>query len=353
MRDASRRTWMRHLQPTHLRAHFVLRGQDLPDEAPVWSEARTYGDVLFLNASDSLSRQVGPLASLYLWLECAAWRYPEVPYVGKMDDDTWLQAAGIDALLVNTLPWVDRPWAVYMGRFECYSWNATTDGPLRWRPAHNYAGCKRNTEYPVIGPFGFAKGGANFLSSRLARHITGSQRASVARLTQMGHRCVPGSAQWGAHGSSSTKEPKRSTCQHAALTAWEDVWTGFVLSQGATGPMMLLDLHEHVIDSWGLMARSSVLAWHSRMDASFGQRATLLDDWAAASPLCDWTRAPLPSLTCVDVKTAEKAPAQTCAGQPLVRCAMGTPPTCDSKLVDILRSNNRTRLPASAPKHKY
>ena len=281
MRNATRHSWLSSAPTFGLAAHFVLRGLHIPESSLVWGESKAHGDLLLLNASTHMNRQVGPLVSLFLWYECATEQYPEVPFVGKLDDDAWLQVPGMAAILSAATHWADRKWAAYIGRLECYSWHVVDEGPMMWRSGGSWNKCYRPrgqhgellvgpNKWNYTGPFAFAKGGANFLSMRPVRHLVATRREHVALIAGMGWRCTPGSSAWNAVVNGT------KVCQHAAHTAWEDVWTGYALAHGEFGPLLLVDLAAGFIDTYGVTTRPSILAWHGRIDTDYPRRAALL-----------------------------------------------------------------------------
>ena len=52
-------------------------------------EASRNGDVVFVRSNANLSKDAGPLHSLFLWLRCAAHLFSDASFIGKSDDDVW------------------------------------------------------------------------------------------------------------------------------------------------------------------------------------------------------------------------------------------------------------------------
>lgn len=374
MRNASRHAWLDVAPMAGIAGQFVLRGLGLAHNATAWTEADRFGDMLFLNTSAELTRQVGPLVSLFYWYECAMQQYPDAPFVGKMDDDAWLQPIGIGEILRNALPWVDQKWAAYVGRFECYSWHVVDEGPMKWKQGSDWSRCHRPRDANgtklvgpnpdgYMGPFAFAKGGANFLSARLVRGIVRIRRDHVWRIVSMGKRCIANKA----------RAANDTSCKLVAHTAWEDVWTGYVLSMSnympqrgvrsnvsnefasTIGPMVLIDLSSGFIDTYGLTTRQGILAWHGRIDQDFPRRAALLKAWHNLSGYCDWQNttgqeyaAPLRDCNkVVSSFTAEESFHKSCVGGELLYCRVNSPARCNNRPVDVIK--NRTILSTLLP----
>ena len=329
LRSASRATWLANA-PAALAARFVLRGIGLSGESATLLRAEwaKHKDLVLLNASATLPRQYGPIVSLHLWLQCAARLFPEVPFVGKLDDDAWMSASGVSGLLHGLLPWVDKPWAAYTGKFESFSWNVERHSPESWRPASAWAHCSRNQSSRIRGPFGFAKGAAFFVSQKLAQRLIIAQRSNVAHIANHSG-CVVDRAADGIPGSvkgpTTAAAPAESGggCAHA-LNAWEDVWMGYVVSQDAAGPVVLVDWNRHLVDKWRAEGHSGILAWHSRSLHHFPQDAALLSKWASANP-CGWSG--IRPFECGSDRIL------SCAGKPLARCYVSPPAACGRSAV--------------------
>jgi hypothetical protein len=191
-RDTARATYLREL-PADVSAAFVMRGRHLNHSTRVSLslEARVHSDMLFVNASAELPRESGPLHSIYLWFLCATQRYPHVPFVGKLDDDTWLNAGALATLLRgHVLPWVGRPFEAYVGAFATYHWDERRDGgPVFYREIPCTLPCARKSGSSIAGPYNFAKGPAFVLSAALARLLSHSDAERPAR----DPRCLNGS----------------------------------------------------------------------------------------------------------------------------------------------------------------
>lgn len=90
-REQIRRSWMRSGESADgILTRFVLRGIGASDA--VQDEARDKDDIVFVRASTTLRRTIGPLASFIRWLECAAVAWPRAQLIGKADDDVHLHS---------------------------------------------------------------------------------------------------------------------------------------------------------------------------------------------------------------------------------------------------------------------
>eukprot|EP00966_Prymnesium_polylepis_P237596 5495256-Prymnesium_polylepis.1 len=78
-------------------ARFVLRGLGVRPE--LLQEATEHGDILFVEARSETSCKKGPLQKLVLWLACAVHAWPHAQYIGKGDDDVWIDLPGVAMLL--------------------------------------------------------------------------------------------------------------------------------------------------------------------------------------------------------------------------------------------------------------
>ena len=281
-RAASRSSWLSllpGLPDMHVR--FAIRGVGLNDPSRLHEEARTHGDVLLLRERSNLTLQeAAPLRSLLLWYRCAQHLFPDAAYVGKMDDDAWLQPVGMRELLLTILPWRQA----YVGSFESFHWDEAASVPRApWYGAPSVKAC-RLTSSGLAGPFSFAKGAAFFLTADLvallspprrnrrdffsgdagaqgdgdprclpgSRSLWPSMRPVGATGVEAGARLVaPGAPAGGeapAHGEAPSIEPAPAcagrTSERGAAAGggaaargtskpWEDVWVGYALSRMA------------------------------------------------------------------------------------------------------------------------
>eukprot|EP00966_Prymnesium_polylepis_P286684 6622033-Prymnesium_polylepis.1 len=254
-------------------------------------------------------------------LQCASQLYSTIPLVGKLDDDTYLYADGMAALLRSTLPWLDRPWMAYVGPMEAFSWNEHTALPVRWAGVQATAApCTAGSLHGerVAGPFSFAKGAAFFVSTALAHLLAGPNLSDSSD-----PRRLPGSVKyWPSEprGHDGSEEHATSTVKGNASTitsvAWEDVWLGcapcfapgcdcestgrivgevpaddphpfggcarrYALSHlAAARDVAIIHLPADMYqDAWGFFSKPTALFWHSRVDDDLPRRMRAVHNW--------------------------------------------------------------------------
>jgi hypothetical protein len=277
-RDASRQTWHRRL-PASMPSWFALRGLGLPHNSAVYDEAAAHGDVILLAAQSNLSRALGPLHSVYLWYRCAVRMHAAAPFVGRLDDDTWLHVPAVEALLAALVPRAREGDELWVGTFEGYSWDEASGQPIGWagyfpttttcvaRGRAGGAPADQRANRSVVGPFNFAKGAASFLSTGLARALAPAPTHSTAadadadrspgppsgdapvRPDAVDARCLRGSVRFWAQGGVQAVEEGERTVRRCGFTdaelarpprwgtlPYEDVWLGYALSQAPPVP---------------------------------------------------------------------------------------------------------------------
>jgi len=135
-RQAIRSSWLRAPAAPSIARRFVLRYRAA--SMRVQREAAAQGDVVFVDAEESLSRARGPLVSLSLWWRCALYAWPNAAVIGKADDDTWINLPGVEAHLSASLAAVQEQYAsaepasVYWGIFETFHWETNIHRPTEW-----------------------------------------------------------------------------------------------------------------------------------------------------------------------------------------------------------------------------
>lgn len=196
LRNAIRATWLVDL-PRSFAARFVVRGgSDLSGTDALRDEAGRHGDVTFVRARSDLLRENGALLSLFLWLQCALTVYPAARFVGKADDDVWLQPSGWLSLLA-TAEARGGGGGLYIGSMEGYHWQVNDRAPVGWRNFPLSVPCRRTVDerrQPLHGPFPFAKGAVFWVSRGAAERVAGSRASSIERITANNTaRCFMGS----------------------------------------------------------------------------------------------------------------------------------------------------------------
>lgn len=228
-RDAIRATWsvpkLRHRAGIVVR--LVLRGGNASDE--VAREAASQPDMVLLEAPSNMSRTVGPLRTLRLWLHCAFATWPHARHIGKADDDVWINLPAISEHLEHSALKLDgRATLMYWGVMETYRWDRRRHRPIGFQ--HRYGrrdgalpcnaltdSSGRNfTTLPVrqrwrsslVGPFHFAKGALLFVARLLVGQLVSSPEV---------WRDMAAAEQTELDGG----------------VPWEDVWLGYALAQTA------------------------------------------------------------------------------------------------------------------------
>jgi len=181
LRDGIRATWLADFEALGMGARFVLRGVDLMTPELTLAEARSGGDMVFVRTKASYDKAVGPVTSLMLWYKCAARIFPEAQFVGKADDDVWLEPGGWSALLASLARQVSsRGLPAYIGQMEGFHWRNEAESPVGWDYGPLRKSCRANSNYSFVdygptervsGPFNFARGSVFFLSASLARYV--------------------------------------------------------------------------------------------------------------------------------------------------------------------------------------
>ena len=228
----ARRSVVRHwLTPTGgdphgsgLLARFVARGQG---STPLLDqEAVEYGDVVFLRAPASMSRNNGPLLTLILWLECAVFAWPHATLIGKADDDVWVHVDATTAHLQGSLralrdsvtPSSDQTPQMYWGLMETYGWSFTSHRPIGfgYKYGRGIQSCtvKNQSNHSFLHPIHFAKGPMYFVSTPLVTQIVADSEMRAYALTVI------------ASANSTHRE---------RTLPWEDVFTGLALSRSVRG----------------------------------------------------------------------------------------------------------------------
>lgn len=199
-REEHRRTWMHNGEPLGLLSRFVMRG----NATGMRAEARQNGDIVLLEALPAaLPRSVGPLSMILPWFDYALSAWPTISFLGKADDDVWIDTTSVAAQLhsVQSHLWQTlQVTEIYWGMMESFHWSVATSSPIgfsygirdcreteRTWPSH---GAHASNNATLIGPFPFAKGALFFLSRGLASALVAQDELveDVARTVQSGGR---------------------------------------------------------------------------------------------------------------------------------------------------------------------
>ena len=273
-----RSTWLG--LPAHLEASvsttFVVRAGHAPTklQRQLASEVAQYHDLLRVESVFwNETRLRGPVLTLAAWLQHAAAHISGARFVAKVDDDSYLHAPDLAAMLKPLVP--SLPHAhVYMGTLTWYSWFAEQWDRCgfgwTWRGSENVGHLCRNSTWasarcgprgcgPSVGPFPFAAGYLIVLSLPLVTEI-----ATSADLGDETRRLA-----------SAASLVTHKGFKHTQI--FEDVWLGsFVHRFVASRPIAWVQLFrsETVVDldqtQWGSTVRPSALLVHSAPRASDG-----------------------------------------------------------------------------------
>lgn len=173
--NEARRNWARQFQEGRpdLLLRFVIGAFDLPVQQcqRLLREERVHGGMFLVPASDNA--EVGCVDKSFAWLMAAVEAFPATQFIIKTDDDSATNMADLAALLsmreLQSHPHVYAGWAQFASALpatwqQC-GWGASPASALRKRQ-----GCASGAE----GPFVFATGALEILSSELARKVFGS-----------------------------------------------------------------------------------------------------------------------------------------------------------------------------------
>jgi hypothetical protein len=213
-------------------SRFVIRADESteyvgrPDPSiEVLREHTEHRDILFVPAAANMSRALGPLRTLQLWMACAVSAFPYASLIGKADDDTWITLKDVSSHLRASASWLTAahlhkvPPLMYWGMIETYSMNVSKGEPVhfKYKFGHRPKSCYQHggnlsalvERGDLVGPFSFAKGPCFFASTPFVQQLVDSTEinAYIDRVLSI----------W-------TRPAYR-------LMPYEDVYMGFALSQ--------------------------------------------------------------------------------------------------------------------------
>ena len=361
-RIAQRHTWMRWPNvgtdgAAAVCSVFVVRAGGPPPPrvaATLARESKTYRDVLLADAiAWNETRVRGPVLSLAWWLDYAARELTHALFVGKVDDDTYLHAVDVEALLRATHAQVGSSASVYLGVLTWYHWyprlfevtrhswshqGARSAGKwcrgneLNSLKAHvdecGPAGCGR-----CVGPFPFASGFLLIVSHPLARALAsagGGLPEEVVALRRLRAETLPDKA-----GNVQTQ-------------VMEDVWLGSVLyryppRQPITYVTLLGGRGGLHVDTWDLRLTRSALLVHNFNKVGGGHHRALA---RRASPRLRALRTLPPS----SLPTIRRAPA--CAPPSKIRHPRGCWPSTTRYNSQACTARCRSSSRASTPRRR-
>lgn len=133
-RDIARSTWLRRAPEAAVFVRFLLRSARLPKSTrrELDLEQRANGDILFLNVDATQHRLRGRLLALVSWLKLAKLICPPCSFIGKADDDTFVDTASLSAALALVRLRLGSTH-VLAGHMRWHTWNT------RWFMHHTYS----------------------------------------------------------------------------------------------------------------------------------------------------------------------------------------------------------------------
>ena len=250
---------------------FVVRSAHAPAQLQVQleQEVRRHGDLLRVGSvAWNETRLRGPVLTLAAWLQHAASHLSGARFIAKVDDDSYLHAPDLAAMLKQLLPQMPSTH-VYLGTLTWYSWFADQWDRCgfgwTWRGSENVGHLCRNSSWArsrcqprgcgaSVGPFPFAAGYLMVLSTPLVAAIAASPALELEV------RRLRAASQMVTHKG----------FQHSQI--FEDVWLGSFVHRFVCGaaPIAWVQLFrsETVVDldqtQWGSSVRPSALLVHIR-----------------------------------------------------------------------------------------
>ena len=219
-----RATWLSVVSEEAV-TRFIVRARGAPPSVcrRLQGEAAAFGDTLLLRGvAYNETNLRGPVLTLIEWIDYAARRLPLARFVAKVDDDVYVHAPGVVAMLQRLSPSL-RHKRVLAGPLAWHGWSARQWQAcgFGWRyqgAARSLEDCRRSNSTSYAGPFPFAIGYIILLSAPLVAALSRSPalRGEAARL-----RAVP-------------SESVRGACRHSSEGCGspqihEDVWLGFLV----------------------------------------------------------------------------------------------------------------------------
>ena len=272
-RAVLRSTWfdLPSLPEASVSSTFVVRSAHAPAQLQVQleQEVRRHGDLLRVGSvAWNETRLRGPVLTLAAWLQHAASHLSGARFIAKVDDDSYLHAPDLAAMLKQLLPQMPSTH-IYLGTLTWYSWFPEQWDRCgfgwTWRGSENVGHLCRNSSWArsrcqprgcgaSVGPFPFAAGYLMVLSTPLVAAIAASPALELeARRLRVASQLVT-----------------HKGFQHSQV--FEDVWLGSFVHRFVCGaaPIAWVQLFrsETVVDldqtQWGSSVRPSALLVHIR-----------------------------------------------------------------------------------------
>ena len=222
-RNSIRWSWL-NVSVENTVTKLVMRGYNASQI--VLREAAIFQDTIFLRANATLRKYEGAILGTLLWYECATVAWPSARHIGKAEDDLWLHLPDVfgslhDAARQLAQAKATQNHSLYWGLQETYHLEMKTQIPLgfnhEWslrRPCRQPEDNQSFMGGGFAGPFPFMKGPIYFVSASLAK-------------------CIVSNVSW---------EPRVRALEAAKANrkVYEDVWTGYALSQLDPPPKLAL-----------------------------------------------------------------------------------------------------------------
>ena len=279
-----------------LTVHFVVRALHAPStlQDMMKLEQQIYGDVVLVDVPWNETRLRGPVLSVAKWFAYALHHLRSAKLIAKLDDDAYVRAPNVEALLRNVLRIAPTPERIYLGAMSWFHWYPKIFERSGFGWSYTMAwmlgqSCRNLTSSEgrchnrgcgiCVGPFPFASGFLSILSSSLVAELLTAPRhdslAASGRHTEgtdgaMGDVSTTHVLQDDLSRLRSVRGALPTRTGGDQIKVMEDIWIGSLLfRQPPTQPLTYVALSEKddktlVSDGWGLrVARSSILV-HSK-----------------------------------------------------------------------------------------
>lgn len=190
-REACRASWLRSPNVGRGRAlsvHFVVRALHAPASIDqlLRLEHAAHGDVLRVDVPWNETRLRGPVLSVAAWLTYAVRELASARFVAKLDDDAFVYAPGLEAVVREAMRVAPSPDRIYMGPMSWFHWYPKIfersgfgwSYTMSWsmgRHCRNVTSAEERCLWrgcgPCMGPFPFASGFLALLSTPLAAEL--------------------------------------------------------------------------------------------------------------------------------------------------------------------------------------
>lgn len=230
--------------------------------AKLVAEHGQFGDIVMLQTNVT-SRNIGPMLTVYRWLQFAAVEppYSRAHYVAKLDDDGFVNVPEL-AVHLRLLRNMGKTF-VYYGIFYYTTWQMHRHKV--GASAYDSATARRQNskciaEKTCSGVFGFAAAPAQIIGQDLARALANSPKAMA--YTQ-GSRAILDDPV-----KSKTFATEDSFLGYAIHDLLPEDFKGITLAQ--------IDRYKYTFDSWGFTLKPTTILYHDKLKSSYRLRAAHL-----------------------------------------------------------------------------